>query len=147
MRDAQRRVRGWCASGLARGGSSTTRPSLGPSDDDEEGATPDPLPTEEDEAPCPERDRPPGDDPQPPCDESEEQEFARLAKQLLGASTEDVAAALLKLAERRGCGSPKRFCMSRHGQALGVCENQELWQRMCEAMGWTDDPPVLRTVQ
>ena len=40
-----------------------------------------------------------------------------------------------------------RFCMSRYGKALGVCEDQELWRRMCEAMGWIDDPPVLRTVQ
>ena len=109
-------------------------------------AEPKPPSPEEDEAPCPDRDRPPGGQAERPC-ESEEEEFERLGKELLGATNEDIAAVLLELTERRGCGAPKRFCMSRHGEALGVCENQELWQRMCEAMSWTDDPPVLRTVQ
>ena len=108
--------------------------------------TPEPPDPTLDEAPCPDRDRPPGDSPAAPC-ETEEQEFERLGRELLGASTDEVVAALTELAQRRGCASPMRFCMSRYGKALGVCEDQELWRRMCEAMGWIDDPPVLRTVQ
>lgn len=114
--------------------------------DEANGEGPDPPPPKEDKAPCPYRDRKPGGSPERPC-ETEEEEFERLGRTMLGVATEKIVLALTDLAARRGCGSPGRFCMSPQGKRLGVCDDQKLWQRMCENMGWTDNPPVLRTVQ
>lgn len=82
------------------------------------------------------------DEPLPQCaegaasTEAEFDEFARLGRELVDATLEQMVAAMVDLSTRRGCGAVARFCMSVHGAALGLCSNQEVWQRLCEQQGW-----------
>ena len=105
---------------------------------------PEPFEDERSSAPCPMRDRPPGGVATEPC-RREDDDFADLARGLLGASSDDQYSALVSLQEMSGCDRVARFAISTHGQGLGIKTDQKLWQRLCEELNDWHNPPVLRT--
>lgn len=110
---------------------------------DEEPAEPAPFEDDDkDAAPCPRDDPPYGGMAKGEC-RGETDDFADLAQQLLGASIDEMFAAMVALQDARDCGAVARFIMSEYGkQQLGIDKEQELWKRLCERNGWSN-PPVL----